>query len=289
LSDFSEEKCWNAFRFRPQNISAFLRLLGIPEHVISGNRRRHAGMEALLFFLCRLRYLNRLDDVSIRMGREYTQMERVVKNMAYMLVKMFGHMLSDGIWACATYFDRATRPRGEDKDLFFVDITHRPHFRPAGDVAQVATYSGYKRSHDIKFHGSLPPNDIIADLWGPTVGRHQDGYLMRSMHDKLRNPQEGNPTQYYVHGDTAYAGIQEMAAGLSQSQSQENEAMSVCRVGVGNPLGKVCKLWGFLDHKRNLKLMQSPIGYLFLVRVLLTNVHTGVYGSRVTEYYREPP
>ncbi|CAM9295358.1 unnamed protein product, partial [Discosporangium mesarthrocarpum] len=37
--------------------------------------------------------------------------------------------------------------------------------------------------------------------------------------------------------------------------------------------GKVCNLWGFLDHKRNLKLPQNPVGDLYL-GALLTNIHT---------------
>ncbi|CAN0110768.1 unnamed protein product [Discosporangium mesarthrocarpum] len=52
---------------------------------------------------------------------------------------------------------------------------------------------------------------------------------------------------------------------------------------------KVCNLWGFLDHKRNLKLMQNPVGDLYLVGVLLTNIHTCKYRSQVTEYYSELP
>ncbi|CAM9797377.1 unnamed protein product [Discosporangium mesarthrocarpum] len=61
---------------------------------------------------------------------------------------------------------------------------------------------------------------------------------------------------------------------LSQSQSLEKEDMSVCRVGVENAFGTVCDLWGFLDHKRNLKLMQNPVVYLSLVGVLKTKAHT---------------
>ncbi|CAM9633966.1 unnamed protein product [Discosporangium mesarthrocarpum] len=52
-------------------------------------------------------------------------------------------------------------------------------------------------------------------------------------------------------------------------------------------LGKACNLWGFLDHKRNLKLWQNPAGDLDLVGALLTNIDTCKYGSQVTDSYRE--
>ncbi|CAM9720445.1 unnamed protein product [Discosporangium mesarthrocarpum] len=116
------------------------------------------------------------------------------------------------------------------------------------------------------------------------------------LNDRLRDAQEGNPTQYYAYGDTAYAamshvkrGFKEMVAGLSQSQSQENEAMSVCGLGVEHMFGKVCNLWGFLDHKRTLKLKQYPVGELYLVGVLLVNIHICRYGRHATECYHELP
>ncbi|CAM9990848.1 unnamed protein product [Discosporangium mesarthrocarpum] len=83
-------------------------------------------------------------------------------------------------------------------------------------------------------------------------------------------------------------GFKQTAAGLSETQSQENEDMSVW-VGVENALGKVCNLWGYLDHKRNLKSIQNFVGDLYLVGVLLTNIHTCKYGSQLREYYCELP
>ncbi|CAM9777295.1 unnamed protein product [Discosporangium mesarthrocarpum] len=155
------------------------------EHVITENRGRYTAIGALLIFLFRSRYPNRLD-VSIRIGREYTQMGRVVKVIVNMLVQMFGHMVTDGIGVWATYFDRAARViklkmGTQDHEVkgrvcCFVGGTLRPHYRPAGDVAQAATYLGFKRNHVIKFQGVVLPNGIIADLWGPTAGRRHGGY-----------------------------------------------------------------------------------------------------------------
>ncbi|CAM9103154.1 unnamed protein product [Discosporangium mesarthrocarpum] len=110
-------------------------------------------------------YPNRLDDVSIRMRREYTKMGRVVKVMVDMLVKMFGHMLTDGIGVWAAYFDQAMIKGGIS---CFVDGTLRPHCRPVGD-----------RNHGIKFLGVVLPNGITADLRGPTAGCCLDGCLMQ--------------------------------------------------------------------------------------------------------------
>ncbi|CAM9239686.1 unnamed protein product [Discosporangium mesarthrocarpum] len=101
------------------------------------------------------------------------------------------------------------------------------------DVAQAATYSGYKRNHGTKFQGVVLPNGIIADLWGPVVGSRHEGCLMISSLDaRPREVQVGNHVQYYAYGDTAYAvlshvkhGFKTSAPGLSEAV--ENENMSV--------------------------------------------------------------
>ncbi|CAN0212602.1 unnamed protein product, partial [Discosporangium mesarthrocarpum] len=69
LSYFSEEECWNLFRFRAYDIPALVHVLGIPEYVVTENRRRYTSEEALLILMLRLRFPNRLDVVSHRMGR----------------------------------------------------------------------------------------------------------------------------------------------------------------------------------------------------------------------------
>ncbi|CAM9400872.1 unnamed protein product [Discosporangium mesarthrocarpum] len=101
------------------------------------------------------------------------------------------------------------------------------------------------------------------------------------LNDKLRDAQEGKPTQDYAKWDTAYAvmslvksGFKLKAAGLSHNQSEGNKDKSVCGIGVENTLRIVCNLWGFLDHKRNSKLVRKPVGDLHLLGVLLTNIRT---------------
>ncbi|CAM9644407.1 unnamed protein product, partial [Discosporangium mesarthrocarpum] len=180
------------------------------------------------------------------------------------------------------------------KDCRFIDGTLRPHCRPIGDVAQAATFSGYRRRHVIKFQGVVPPNGPIDDLWGPTAESRHGDYLMRRsrLDDRLRDAQEGNPTHYYAYGDTAYAvmshvkrGFKQSAAGL-QPESIAGKGRSECALTLG---GKVCNLWGFLYRRRNLKITQNPVGDIHLVGVFLTNIRTRNHGSQVTEYCCEFP
>ncbi|CAM9490754.1 unnamed protein product [Discosporangium mesarthrocarpum] len=203
------------------------------------------------------------------MGREYSQVGRVVKMMVKMLIQMFGHMLTSGIGLIRVKTGMQAH-QAKGRVCYFVDSTLRPHFRPLADVAQAVTYSGHKGNHRIKFQGVLPIG-ITADLWGPVVGRRHDGYLMMrsSLNARLREAQADNPVQYYAYGDTAYAVLSHVkrgfkTAGLSKAQTMENDSISVEGVGVEHAFGKVCNLWEFLDHKRDLKRRQNPVGDLYL-------------------------
>lgn len=49
---------------------------------------------------------------------------------------------------------------------------------------------------------------------------------------------------------------------------------------------QVNQLFPFVDHKKNLKLLLSPVALYYLGAVFLTNCHTCFYGSQTTETYR---
>ncbi|CAM9378497.1 unnamed protein product [Discosporangium mesarthrocarpum] len=145
-----------------------------------------------------MRYPNRLDDVSIRMRRKYTQMGRVVKVVGDMLVNMVGHMLTDGITASEIRAKTGMLDHEvKGKICCFVYGTLRPHCRLVGDVTQAATFSRPKRNHGIELQVVvLPQKRNHCDLWGPTAGRRRDGYPMRRsrLNDRLRDAQDDNPT-----------------------------------------------------------------------------------------------
>ncbi|CAM9600859.1 unnamed protein product [Discosporangium mesarthrocarpum] len=133
------------------------------------------------------------------------------------MVQKFGHTLINAIGVWTTYFEREARViraktgmlarQDNGRICCFVDGRLRPHCRPLDNVAQAATYSGYKRNHGTEFQGVGLPNGIIANLWGPVFGHRPDGYFMRrsSLNGRLKEAQGGNPVQYYAYGDTAYA------------------------------------------------------------------------------------
>jgi hypothetical protein len=66
--------------------------------------------------------------------------------------------------------------------------------------------------------------------------------------------------------------------------------MSRVRVSVEWCFGKVVTIFPFVDFKKSLKVYLQPIGKIYRVAVLFTNMHTCLYGSVTMEFFGlEPP
>ena len=65
---------------------------------------------------------------------------------------------------------------------------------------------------------------------------------------------------------------------------QYNKGMSAVRSSVEWLFGDVVNSFKFLDFKKNLKLMLSSIGKMYVVSVLLRNALTCLYGNETSDY-----
>jgi nuclease HARBI1 len=61
--------------------------------------------------------------------------------------------------------------------------------------------------------------------------------------------------------------------------------MSKVRITIEQCFGEVLKYWQFNSHKYNLKIGNSPVGGMYMVAVLLTNIQTCLRGNQVSEYF----
>ena len=50
-------------------------------------------------------------------------------------------------------------------------------------------------------------------------------------------------------------------------------------------LGDIINSFRFLDYKKNLKIGLSSVGKMYLVRALLRNAITCLYGNRTSEFF----
>ncbi len=175
----------------------------------------------------------------------------------------------------------------------FIDGTARPICRPSRD--QNLQYSGYKKTHVLKYQSIVMPNGIIVRLDGPFNGRRHDSailhlsHLLRECRQRLVVSQE---KWYCFYGDPGYAnqkfikvGYKQRQANLSEKQKQFNKEMSALRVHVEYGFGKIIKLFAFLDFKKNQKLLLQPVKLQYMVAAILSNCHTCLNGSQISDYF----
>ena len=95
-------------------------------------------------------------------------------------------------------------------------------------------------------------------------------------------------------GDSGYLGPQVVfyrpyPDGCSDEERMENLEMSRVRVEVEHAFAKVCNLWPYMMHYRQLKSLLQPVGRFYQAAVLLTNAHTCVYTCQTSKYFNMPP
>lgn len=311
LEDLDDAQCWDLLRIRKLDFPRLKAALRLPDDfIVTENRCMFTTDEALMLFLRRMSYPQRLTDLVSFWGRSPDQWSRVFKYMLHHIYSTFERVLQDSIHVWVPHFPRfaakvrekCNTPAQFADVVCFVDGTVRPCSRPQGrDDVQREVYSGHKRVHGIKFQAVTLPNGIIADVSGPYSGRRHDSYLMTEsrLNDRIAAAQIGQLVQYKVFGDKAYAMLSHVRRAwpdningngvLTAAQRHENRNLAGARICAEWAYGEVVKYWAFVDFKKNLKLFVQPVAKVYLVAVFLTNCHTCLYGSETSAQFGVRP
>ena len=95
----------------------------------------------------------------------------------------------------------------------------------------------------------------------------------KGYHDTLN----GAVIALFSSGDTGHP--------LSEEQSAFNKAMSKARVAIEWSFLETACYFSYVDHKRGMKIFETPVGHYYKVATILTNIHTILYGSRASSYF----
>ncbi|RPB02765.1 hypothetical protein L873DRAFT_1826563 [Choiromyces venosus 120613-1] len=101
----------------------------------------------------------------------------------------------------------------------------------------------------------------------------------------------------FLYGDPAYSlsfGIicpfkNTIFHQLTQEEKAFNAKMSGYRSAIEHSFRKVVNLWSFIAFKNGLQIGLSPIGSYYAIAVLLTNLHTCLYGSQISLHFKVIP
>ena len=303
LDQHDDATAWSTFRFFKKDILRLKDVLRIPDFIITYNRLKVDGIEALCIFLKRMAYPCRYVDMIPLFGRAVPDYSIIVAYVLEHIYDNFGHLLNtfdQPIFAVEKLeeYCRVINKKGAPlPNCFgFIDGTVRPICRPGRN--QRVVYNGHKKVHALKFQSVALPNGLIGNLFGPIEGRHHDCYLLRESHLLQTLEQyafDSNGAALCLYGDPAYPLRVHLQAPFKEPrlqpiQQEFNTRMSRTRVTVEWLFGDISSWFAFLDFKKNLKLNLSAVGKMYLVCALLTNARTCLYGNLTSDYFGcEPP
>ena len=249
--------------------------------------------------LRRLAYPNRLCDLESLFGRPKSSISLIVNETVGRLWYTHRHRLTslDVPWlrqdTLQDYADRIHAKGAPLRNSFgFIDGTVRPICRPIQH--QRVCYNGHKRLHALKFQSVVTPNGLIANMYGPMEGRRHDSALLREsglmeqLDARRLLDRHGDPFALYV--DPAYPLRPYLlcpfgGANIGHDEQEFNCKMLSVRECVEWQFGMILQLFAFLDFRKNLKVLLSPVAEIYLVGGLLTNCHTCLYGSQTCTYF----
>lgn len=179
----------------------------------------------------------------------------------------------------------------------FIDGTIKEMCRPVED--QDVVYNGYKKHHALKYQAVVTPDGFLCPVYGPVEGRRADGGVleMSGLDELCQIHARGvDGRQLFVYGDPAYGLSDTVISGmkklgdLTETEREFNRRMSKLRQSVEWGFGNVSNHFAYVDYSKSLKLGRQPVGRLYLLSVIFTNIRTTMYPSEIsTKFQCAPP
>ena len=157
-------------------------------------------------------------------------------------------------------------------------------------------YNGHKRSHALKFQTVTTPDGLFFHA-GPIEGRRHDWtlYIRSGVDDALPHVIEINSTLYCSYGDSGYnhrryLEVPFQGSNLNAYQKVFKTGMAVGRVTVQWMFKELQQQFSCVVFKCNMKLLEAPIGLLYLGCMFLSNCRNCIYLNQTSAYFQcQPP
>src|SRR2546430_4949908 len=101
----------------------------------------------------------------------------------------------------------------------------------------------------------------------------------------------------WIYGDARYHNTKHIIRSITKPQNGQlngeqwahNVAMSRLRICIEHGFGKVLKLWENCGYAKGLRISIQPVGAIYMVAVLLMNIHTCLNESQVSRAFDYMP
>lgn len=287
------------------------RILDIPDPFITRSRFHFTALEALCILLARFRSAGDQYDLQKDYCRTQSAISEVVNELCEYLNRRWSHLLDfdhEHLLSrknLSRYARAAYRHGAPIRTIWgFIDCTIRAMCHPTWFQRQ--GYSGHKKVHALKYQAVVLVNGIIAHLFGPEVGRHNDNHLLatsgllekcaeHAIHPNTHATLPPLQRRFQLFGDPAYGISPLLMSPFARNQRTEEElewnvAMASVRIEVEHAFGGVVRAWPFLNAWWKHRVYSSPLGLYYRVGVLLTNALNCIRPNQTSQVFDcEPP
>ena len=179
----------------------------------------------------------------------------------------------------------------------YIDGTVLEIARPDDAGLQNVVYNGHKHKHALKFQAFTTADGIFYNVYGPVEGRRHDWtlFVRSDLDTQLEEVMKVGDRQFCIFGDSGY-NVREyfeipfQGSHLNENQRAFNRAMSGARITVEWMFKELKKFWTAVDFPRKMRVLQLPVGTLYLAAILLCNVRNCFYRNQTSIYFRcNPP
>ena len=150
--------------------------------------------------------------------------------------------------------------------------------------------------HALKFQAFNSPDGMILHAYVPMESRRHDWtlYARSGLEEQLLALLNVEGTGSCQFGDSGYTrrwfvDVPYQGSNLSAEQREFNKSMSSSRITVESIFKEVKMYFSTLNYKRKLKVLESPVGSLYISEMLLCNMRNCIYPNQISQYFNCTP
>ena len=303
FNSFSNSDCVFYFRFNKNDVIRMLQAMAWPAEQTCTTRNRYAVSPILSTCIVLRRLCTPSRWKELLFGKHGSQLSEIfwesIEHLLETRVELItGNISSQYLQSQAARFAEAIRDKSEGLEncIGFIDGTVIGIARPSGFDSQLVAYNGHKRKHALKFQAVNSPDGMIPHTYGPMEGRRHDWtlYVRSGLDEQLPVLLNVEGKRYCLYGDSGYSRrwfmeVPYQGSALSAEQRVFNKSMSLSRITVEWVFKEVKMYFSTLDYKRKMKVLESPVGSLYIAGMLLCNMRNCIYPNQISRYFKCTP
>lgn len=296
LNNIDAEYCLEVARFYPADLRRIRLLLHLEDEYVTPERVHYGTDDALLLLCWRLASTEKFSVLVTHFTwNDGPTCKLIMKHIVNLVLDRVLPLLrggsplftADHIEKSAQFIARAWNMVYA---VIFAFVDSRLWKTSKPKKFQRSVYSdGKHHAHGLHGQAIIDAFGLLIHFFCPVAGRHHDAFVWHQsgVYDLLEAILGNNFKALF--GDSAYPRSNRLVPMVKNPRTPQereiNTLKAALRVCVEHGLNKIAALFPLLDIKRKMRILLSPVASWINIAAFLTNCHTLLYGSQVSDYF----